>query len=202
MTLPRSELSALVGSRICHDLISPLGAIGNGLELLSMTGAATPDGPEMELIAQSVDSANARVRFFRIAFGAASADQRIARSELEGLLDDSYRLGRITMDTSLPTDILRRDAKLALLLILCLETALPRGGVITLQASDQTWRLRAEADRVAVEARLWEQLTEIPGEGANLSASEVQFALLPESARQAGRALAVNLGPEAIEVRF
>ena len=57
----QTDLSALLGSRICHDLISPIGAIGNGVELLMMEGG-TPS-PELVLIAESVAAANARIRF-------------------------------------------------------------------------------------------------------------------------------------------
>lgn len=57
------NLAALIGSRICHDLISPIGAINNGLELLGMSD--TPEGPELELISESVGNASARIRFFR-----------------------------------------------------------------------------------------------------------------------------------------
>jgi len=85
----RPDLNALVGSRICHDLISPIGAIGNGVELLQMESAA--QGPELALISESVTNANARIRFFRIAFGAAGRDQRIGRSEVAGILADLYR---------------------------------------------------------------------------------------------------------------
>ena len=72
MTQDAIELNDLIGSRICHDLISPLGAIGNGVELLTMSGMT--EVPEMTLISESVENANARIRFFRIAFGG-----RIAR---------------------------------------------------------------------------------------------------------------------------
>ncbi|CRK74395.1 hypothetical protein [Nereida ignava] len=54
------DLSALVGSRICHDLISPLGAIANGVELMALTGAEQT--PEMLLIAESVEAAVTKVR--------------------------------------------------------------------------------------------------------------------------------------------
>jgi histidine phosphotransferase ChpT len=74
------DLAALVSSRICHDLISPIGAINNGLELLNMSGAS-PVGPEMQLICDNVKSASARIRFFRIAFGAAS-DDPVVRNEV------------------------------------------------------------------------------------------------------------------------
>ena len=77
------DLAALIGSRICHDLISPIGAIGNGLELLSMSGAG---GPEVALISDSVANANARIRFFRIAFGHASPEQGTSRSEILSIL--------------------------------------------------------------------------------------------------------------------
>ena len=70
MSVDNANLAALVGSRICHDLISPIGAINNGLELLGMSGDMS--GPELELISDSVANANARIRFFRIAFGAAA----------------------------------------------------------------------------------------------------------------------------------
>lgn len=58
----RAELAELVGSRICHDLISPIGAIANGLELLTMSG--TSSGAEMDLIADSAGDAGARIGFF------------------------------------------------------------------------------------------------------------------------------------------
>jgi len=62
MTISTDELSALLGSRLCHDLISPIGAISNGMQLLEMTTSPTP---EVELIRQSVDNVNARIRYFR-----------------------------------------------------------------------------------------------------------------------------------------
>ena len=63
------NLASLIGSRICHDLISPIGAICNGLELMQLDGR--PISPEMTLISESVNHANARIRFLRVAFGMA-----------------------------------------------------------------------------------------------------------------------------------
>ena len=68
------DLAALLGSRICHDLISPIGAIGNGVELMLMDGAGR--APEVALISESVDAANARIRFFRVAYGVSSPASR------------------------------------------------------------------------------------------------------------------------------
>ena len=86
------DFSALIGSRICHDLVNPIGAIGNGVELMMMDGTAK--GPELALIAESVASATARIRFFRIAFGA-SGDQRIARSDVLSILSVVSQGGRL-----------------------------------------------------------------------------------------------------------
>jgi len=88
------DIAALVGSRICHDLISPLGAIGNGVELLSLTSGET--SAEMVLINESVANANARIRFFRIAYGATEMGQRVPRKEILSVLAASARGGRFT----------------------------------------------------------------------------------------------------------
>jgi len=67
------DLSALVASRLRHDLGNPLGAVSNGVELLQMSGMA--NSPEMALIADALRDTEARLRFFRIAYGAARPDR-------------------------------------------------------------------------------------------------------------------------------
>lgn len=199
MSAPSStDLTALIGSRICHDLISPLGAIGNGLELLQMGGAL--DGPEMALIAQSVANANARIRFFRIAFGAAGEGQRIGRSELAGILGDSYAEGRVQLSFDLPVELNRVEAKMALLSLLCLETALPYGGTLAV-SSEGGWRITAHSEKLKLDQPLWDHLAGSDAE-TPLAAAQVQFALLPICAQQNGRAISVNHAPDLIEVRF
>ena len=63
MQIGSGELAQMVGSRLCHDLISPLGAIGNGVELLEMSPdfPGISDSPELRLIAESVAAARARM---------------------------------------------------------------------------------------------------------------------------------------------
>ena len=70
LTLSAPELAALLCSRVCHDIISPVGAINNGLELLDEGGA---DEDAMRLIRTSARNASARLQFARIAFGAAGS---------------------------------------------------------------------------------------------------------------------------------
>ena len=74
-----TEIAALIASRICHDLISPIGAIGNGMELMALSSGQEQSSPELDLISQSVENANARIRFFRIAYGSASSTHLVGR---------------------------------------------------------------------------------------------------------------------------
>lgn len=152
MPVEPPDLIALVGSRICHDLISPLGAIGNGVELLMMSGNGP--GPELALISESVTNANARIRFFRISFGAAAPGQGVARAEVRSILDDMTRGGRLKIDWDLAGDAARTEVKLAFLAIQCLESALPFGGRICVSADGGRWQIGAEAPRLKVDPPL------------------------------------------------
>lgn len=133
----RPDLSALIASRICHDLIGPVGAIGNGVELMTMeAGVMTP---ELALISESAAHAQARIRFFRISFGAASPDQRIARSEVLSVLADLSRGGRITFGWTSEADLARQEVRLVFLLLQCVETALAYGGEVRIAQDGPRW---------------------------------------------------------------
>jgi len=195
----RPDLTALVGSRICHDLISPIGAIGNGVELMMMDGSTR--GPEIALIAESVANANARIRFFRIAFGAASAEQRIGRAEVAVILSDLTCGGRLVIDWQSPPDLSRPAVKLAFLLIQCLETAMPFGGRITVGHDAAAWTLTGQATRLKVDADLWGLLS-----GRNpapaITAAQVHFALVQEELHRHKRALSVAITETEISLTF
>jgi histidine phosphotransferase ChpT len=195
----KPDLAALIGSRICHDLISPIGAIGNGVELLMMDGAEKT--PELALIAESVASANARIRFFRIAFGSAGGDQRIARGEVAGILADMTRGGRLVIDWTGPTDLSRREVKLVFLLLQCLETAMAYGGKVRVDHGDTGWVMQAEASRLKIDPALWEVLTE-PYPPAEIGAGQVHFALVPEELARQGKRLVTDLGSSTIRLSF
>lgn len=193
------DLVALLGSRICHDLISPIGAIGNGVELLMMDGATM--GPEIALISESVANANARIRFFRVAFGASSTDQRIGRPEVLAILSDLTRGGRLSIDWRGPADLPRREVKLAFLLIQCLESAMAFGGRITVDHSDGRWTLLAEATKLKHDADWWEILANRRAK-ADLTAALVHFALAPVEAQRQNRPLSADVGQTEIRISF
>lgn len=195
----RPDLAALIGSRICHDLIGPIGAIGNGVELLALEGGTR--GPEMALIAESVAQANARIRFFRIAFGGAGQDQRIARSEVQQILADLTRGGRLTIDWTSPADLARAEARAAFLAIQCLETALPWGGRILVERGETRWTLAAQGRRMRIEPATWDLLA-APAPPAGLEPAQVQFALLPEELARQGRRLTADLRETEARLAF
>lgn len=182
------RLDALLGSRICHDLVSPLGAISNGLELLGLSGA--PDSPEIALIRDAVDNANARLRLFRIAFGAASEGQSITASEVRAALAPALAPKRITLDWTADGDPSRAAARLVCLAALCAEGALAWGGTLVIGGAPDDWHLVATADRLRDVSALWPLLTDA-GAGP-VSSGDVHFPLARQAAAALGRTFTVE----------
>jgi histidine phosphotransferase ChpT len=197
-----AELTALLGSRICHDLISPLGAIGNGVELLAMSGAVA--GPEMSLISESIDHANARIRYFRVAFGAAAAGQRMGRDEVMSVLRALSAGGRVSYAWNTPADLGRREVKLAFLCLMCAEAAMAWGGKLTVSAdtADGPWEVRGDAPRLRLDPPRWAILAAGDAAPGEVAAADVQFVLAPLAAEDCGRRIAATLGETEIALRF
>ncbi len=192
------NLADLIGSRICHDLISPIGAINNGLELLSMSDNTA--GPELDLIGQSVESASASIRFFRIAFGA-SGDQLVGKSETASILRDLYQGGRLDVIWQ-PVEAQPRAAvRLTFLALLCLETAMPYGGGISVTEADGVWTLCGTADKLNVNPDLWGMLAEQSFIG-ELQPAHVQFALLPAVAGDLSRRIVSKTDATTVTIKF
>lgn len=175
MTDHTLDLSGLLGARICHDLVSPVGAISNGMELLELAGDL--GGPERDLIAESAASANARLQLFRLAFGRAGSGQMQSASGIRRILD-GYTADsdlRIIWDEDQPVS--RTVAKALLLIVLCLEAVIGRAGRIAVETSPEGWRVTALAAR----GRQFEPLLEmLCGSGnwpADLTPARVQFPL-------------------------
>ncbi len=194
------DLAALIGSRICHDLISPIGAIGNGVELLMMVGSVQT--PEMVLISESVAQANARIRYFRIAFGAADIrDQRVARAEVLAILSEQTRGSRLGIAWTSASELARIEVKLTFLLLTCLENALPFGGKIVVTQEDDRWFIAADADRIKKDDALWAHLTEAGGT-IDVTPGRVHFALVPGELARSGRKLSVRFSETRIDLNY
>jgi len=194
----RPDLAALVGSRICHDLISPIGAISNGVELLSLAGSET--GAEMDLIKQSVDNATARIRFFRVAYGASEGKRMMTSNEVSSILA-AYSSGvRVTFDWQLESDQTRAMIKCAFLLLQALEAALPLGGVVTARNDGGEWRFVAKGQRLSVDHAVWSTLSDGDIADTPEKASQVQFALLPEALETTGQSLSFEETEDSFEI--
>lgn len=204
-----TELAATLVSRICHDLVSPLGAVGNGLELLAMTHGS--QSPEMALINDSMVAANQRIQLFRMAFGLAGAGQRIATADLGGLLGDYGRSGRLAITLDAEGDLARKDAKLVALAVLCLGTALAWGGQVLICRAETRgqagaasgWRLVAEAERTRSDPRLWSWLDLADSDMGPLpSPGEIHFPLLGFEVLTQGRRITWELDETGAEIAF
>ena len=200
LTLSAPDLAALLCSRVCHDIISPVGAIGNGLELLDEGGA---DEDAMRLIRTSARNASARLQFARIAFGAAgSAGMQIDTGDAEAVAtaflanekpELEWRGGRALLP--------KNKVKLLLNLILVANAAIPRGGKLTVELNDlQTaprFRLTANGPMVRVPARFLEMHSGIRSdEPVDAHAVQPYYTLL--LAREAGMTISIHASAEEI----
>lgn len=191
MTQPERRLGALIASRICHDLVSPVGAISNGLELMSLGSA--PDGPEMTLVADSAAHANARLRFFRVAFGLSGDGASMTGQEIRNMLSATYT-AKVTCNWQVDGPLSRQLTQAVFLALLCVEQAVPFGGIITIAGSETRLMLSVTGERLAPTPEHWALLS--TPELCNLAAlpaAQVQFALLPRVLDELGRTARIDL---------
>ncbi|GAW35635.1 hypothetical protein RA2_02700 [Roseovarius sp. A-2] len=156
--MPQNDpaLAALIGSRICHDLASPLGAIANGLELLTLSGLV--ESAELTLLRDSLRGARASLDLARLAFGRAGGD--VTTEALHGILAAHYvTKSRLTLDWRLTGSTSRARAQIIALACLAAEAALPRGGVLQVSGCPAATRITATGTGVTVDAALWEGLS-------------------------------------------
>jgi histidine phosphotransferase ChpT len=131
------DLVSLFCSRICHDLISPVGAVSNGLELIAEDDPALAERPEFRLASHSASRAADAIAFFRIAFGGAAGGP----VEIAALAQITARhLETERLKVSGPSSrgrLSRNTARMALTLALTGASALPRGGRLSLSATPE-----------------------------------------------------------------
>jgi histidine phosphotransferase ChpT len=84
----------LVASRICHDLVSPVGAVSNGVELLQELGEDAGE-EAMKLIADSAHQAGVRLKAFRLCYGAAGTDKNVGFKDIREVFADLIKSGRV-----------------------------------------------------------------------------------------------------------
>lgn len=139
VTLDGLDLSALLCSRVCHDVISPVGAIVNGLEVLEDEDSAEMRDFALDLIRKSAKQASARLQFARIAFGAAgSAGASIDLADAENVSRGMFGDEKTRLSWSAPRALFpKNQVKLLLNLVVIAVTAIPRGGVIDVKVTGE-----------------------------------------------------------------
>jgi len=127
------DLAALLCSRVCHDLISPVGAIVNGIEVLEEEKDESTKEFALDLIKRSAATASAKLQFCRIAFGAAgSAGAQIDLGDAEKVARGFMEDDKTKIDWNLPRALLAKNrVKLLLNMLVIAGQAIPRGGKVT-----------------------------------------------------------------------
>jgi histidine phosphotransferase ChpT len=132
-SLAALDLAALLCSRVCHDLISPVGAIVNGLEVLEEENDEETKTFAMNLIKKSAGAASAKLQFCRIAFGAAgSAGAQIDLGDAANIARGFFEDDKTRLAWNLPRTLMAKNrVKLLLNMLLIAGQAIPRGGNLT-----------------------------------------------------------------------
>jgi histidine phosphotransferase ChpT len=130
--LKATDLAAMLCSRVCHDLINPVGAIGNGLEVLADPNQTAMAEGAQELIANSAKHARAKLEFARLAYGASStAGTDFDTRECERVARLLFEIEKAELDWQVPLILLpKHKAKLMMNMLLIASMAVPRGGVV------------------------------------------------------------------------
>jgi histidine phosphotransferase ChpT len=197
------DLAALLCSRVCHDVISPVGAIANGLELM--------DDPEMDdetketaldMVRSSARTASAKLKFCRIAFGAAgSAGALIDMGEAGETAKAFVGEEKIRLDWLAPRENRpKQQVKLALNMMLMAMAGIPRGGVITLMAEGDVFTARASGDRAKVPEAI-AQVVDGTADLVTLDARLVQPYYAKQLAQSAGLTLSMAMEGDDVVVK-
>jgi histidine phosphotransferase ChpT len=198
------ELAALLCSRVCHDLISPVGAIVNGLEVLDDN--PKPDDREfaLDLIRKSAKTASARLQFCRLAFGAAgSAGAQIDLGDAQAMARGHIEDGKTSIVWNLPHVLLPKNrVKLLLNMMVIAQQTIPRGGVLTVDAIGEGETMGFRITATGLNARLPQNIAELlsPSHDASVDAHAVQPYYTRLLAQACGLKVTLALEGEAVVV--
>ncbi|MCW1401655.1 histidine phosphotransferase family protein [Novosphingobium sp. MW5] len=204
MTISATDLASMLCSRLCHDMLSPVGALSNGLELLAEERDGEMRKRIVELLEQSAKTSADKLKFFRLAFGAAGGfGEMVAvaepRSLVEGLVSNNER---ITLDWNVSADALPKPAvKVLLNLSLFGMEALVRGGTLEvgaeLNGTTSEIVIRATGPRIAFDETIGKALDGTLPED-QLSSRTAPAALVQALAKELGGGVQYALTGEAL----
>jgi histidine phosphotransferase ChpT len=158
------ELAALMCSRVCHDLINPIGAIVNGLEVFDSSNKEDDREFALDLIRKSAKSTSARLQFCRIAYGAAgSAGSQIDLGEAQKISRGHLEDEKTKITWNLPHMLMAKNrVKLLLNMLVIAQQAIPRGGELIIdpvgEGETMGFRIRAAGTYAREPQNISEQL--------------------------------------------
>ena len=204
VSLDPLDLAALLCSRVCHDVISPVGAIVNGLEVLDDEKDEDMRVFALDLIKRSANTASARLQFCRLAFGAAgsagaSIDTGDAEKVVRGLMEDDktkiiWNVPRVLMP--------KNKVKLALNLCLIAQAAVPRGGAIHVTITGEegtTMQVEAKGPNAKLAHHVPDLVAGAP-ENGSVDAHGIQPFYTGLVARECGMAITIDVKPDQVTI--
>ncbi len=200
LTIGALDLAALLCSRLCHDLISPVGAIINGLEVMEEDKDEETKTFALDLIKKSATQASAKLQFCRLAFGAAgSAGAQIELGDAEkvarGLLED----GKTTLVWNLPRELVAKNrAKLLLNMLLVAGGTIPRGGTLTAEPMSEGYQVSARGLNARLGPATADLLAGSPAEPVNAHAIQPVYTGI--LARDCGLAITARIEADTVVV--
>jgi histidine phosphotransferase ChpT len=199
-SLSALDLAALLCSRVCHDLISPVGAIVNGLEVLEEDKDEETKTFALDLIKKSARQASAKLQFCRLAFGAAgSAGAQIETGDAErvarGLIED----GKTTIAWNLPRELVAKNrVKLLLNMLVVAVATIPRGGTLTVDAFENGYKIVASGLNARLGTATAELISGAPGHAVDAHAIQPVYTGI--LAKDCGLSLTAALEGETVVV--
>jgi histidine phosphotransferase ChpT len=198
MSVSPVDFASLLCSRLCHDLLSPVGALNNGLELLGDENDPEMRARVFQLLSESARASANKLKFFRLAFGAAGGfaeqvDSREAKTAIEGLLVDNKRT---TFNWWVEAETLPKTAlKVMLNLTLIAGEALVRGGTLDVGGEENGGQIeivvKIEGPRIILDPELRNTLTDGENDGGVTPRAAAAY-LVHTLATEAGGAVQVS----------
>lgn len=206
IALDSLDLAALLCSRVCHDVISPVGAIVNGLEVLEDDNDPSMREFALELIEKSAKQASARLQFARLAFGAAgSAGAAIDLGDAEHVARGLFQDDKISFAWSAPRLLFPKNrVKLLLNLIMIAINAIPRGGSISASVSGDAEKCEFIIRSKGMNARIplhAESLLAGESETGTIDAHGIQIYYAGMVARASGMTTAFSIDGDEVTLR-
>ena len=195
------ELAALLCSRVCHDVISPVGAVTNGLEVLEDEDDEAMREVAFDLVRRSARQASAKLQFCRLAFGASgSQGSNIDLGEAGDIARLFVGEEKVKLDWQAPRENRPKlEVKLLLNMMLVAMSTIPRGGVVEITANGEALMARSRGQAARISDKLTRVLDgTLPLE--EIDARLVQPYYMTRLAGEAGFDLAIELSSDGATV--